>query len=78
MAVAPAGGGAPAPLPGGNGDQPVDNAAISAEMKKMQAEAKEMQLLQMEHSNEMEKISGLAQTIKGGDDKKNQIINNFK
>ena len=47
-------------------------------MKKMQREAKEMQLMQMEHSNEMEKISGLAQTIKGGDDKKNQIINNFK
>jgi len=70
-AAPPAGGGAGAA--GG-----VDNAAISAEMKKMQAEAKEMQLLQMEHSNEMEKIAGLAQTIKGGDDKKNQIINNFK
>jgi len=76
MAI-PAAGAAPAPAPAAGGGG-VDNAAISAEMKKMQAEAKEMQLLQMQHSNEMEKIAGLAQTIKGGDDKKNQIINNFK
>jgi hypothetical protein len=52
--------------------------AMRGMMSSMQAEAMEMQKLQMWHNSQMEKISGVAQANKGGNQKKDQIIQNFK
>jgi hypothetical protein len=61
---------------------PTNNGAALGDMQTMmadmQAQSLAMQKLQMWHSNEMEKISGLAQANKGGDETKKQITQNFK
>jgi hypothetical protein len=63
---------------GGAGGAGPDMGAMQAQMQQMQQQSMAMQKLQMWHSSEMEKISGLAQANKGGDETKKQITQNFK